>query len=144
MPLISDQSATKHQVRELSALTLSLKFGRSDGPKDDLKGLFDSIESIPWRRRQFERRAMLEEMLQRAGPAYKKHFLEKEASMQAVAERPTRRVSAITTKAVWLNHLKYFRIALAVGTCTACLVQAKVAVCAAGGSGKTFLECFSA
>ena len=80
---------------------------------------------------------MLTELLQRAGTAYKNHFLEREA-----AEPPRRRVeSVITRKAMWLNHLKYFRIALAISTSTACLMNAKSVICM-GSTGNSFDECF--
>jgi hypothetical protein len=36
----------------------------------DLKFLFDDVESIPWRRRAFERQAMIQELLRRAGSSY--------------------------------------------------------------------------
>ena len=110
------------------------------GAPNDLKDFVDSIESIAFRRRTFERRAMLEEMMQRAGPAYKKQFLEKEASTQAAARPPTRRVSAITTKAMWLNNLRYFRVSLAIATSLACLANGKAVICM-GSTGKSFLEC---
>ena len=80
---------------------------------------------------------MLEEVLRRAGPAYKKHFLEKDASIQAAAALPTKRVSAITTRGMWQNHLKYFRIALAICTSVACLNQAKHFMDATNKEGKS-------
>ena len=85
---------------------------------------------------------MLEELLQRAGPGYKKQFLEKEASMQAAAGPPMRRLSAITTNAMWLNNLRYFRVSLAVATSTICLYNGRTVVCLGSDSGKSFMDCF--
>ena len=82
---------------------------------------------------------MLEEMLQRAGPEYKKCFQEKQMAAQHVPRRAS--VSAITRNAMWLNHLKYFRISLAISTSIACLYNGKAVACMAGDSGKSFLEC---
>ena len=76
------------------------------GAPDDLKDLVDSIESIPWRRRDFERRAMLEEMLERAGPEYKKRFL----ACSTVGRRPdrsNRRVSAVSPHALFFDSHRW-------------------------------------
>jgi hypothetical protein len=116
-------------------------FGQErDRAPDDLKHLFDDIESIAWRRRSFERQAMLTELLVRAGPEYKNHFLEKE---QAAARFPRRRdtCSAITPQAMWFNNFFYFRLALAVNTTIACLQNGRIVVCT--GSGEEYTACFT-
>jgi hypothetical protein len=67
------------------AVDFGLERGRAP---DDLKFLFDDIESIPWRRRAFERQAMLQELLRRAGSAYTTQYNKR--------RRPTRTERAMS------------------------------------------------
>jgi hypothetical protein len=69
---------------------------------DDLKFLFDDIESIPWRRRAFERQAMLQELLRRAGADY--------ISQYHKTTRPVRtekRVSAVSPHALFFDEHRW-------------------------------------
>ena len=112
-----------------------------DQTPDDLKFIFDEIESIAWRRRNFERKSMLEELLNRTGPQYKRHFEQREQDRELQKQQRTeRRVSAITTKAMWFNELVYFRIGLAINTSIACFINATIVVCTA--QGKSMGSCF--
>ena len=113
--------------------------GRDSCP-GDLKSLLDDNESITWRRKKHERQAMLGELLLRAGPNYKKHFQKREEQL-SYRRAPERRVSAITGKAMWFNQYFYFRLALAVNTAVACLVNGKAVVCLGAGD-KKMAECF--
>ena len=72
-------------------------------------------------------------MLLRAGPRYKKHFQQREQQLVQRRAAPERRVSAITSKAMWFNRFFYLRLALAVNTAIACLVNGRVVVCMGGG-----------
>jgi hypothetical protein len=100
--------------------------------------IFDEIESISWRRRGFERKAMLEELLQRAGPLYKEHFVRREKLLQQPQDR---KISTISPTSMWFDKLFYFRLALAVVTCIACFRNGTIVVCV--GSGRDLASCYT-
>jgi hypothetical protein len=139
----SDALLTHSHLYSLGTRTIQrFDFGkdRESCPNDFKSKLLDDIEAITWRRKGHERRAMLEELLKRADPSFKKRFdLQEEVGAQG--RTPERRFSAITRKAMWLNDKVYYRIALAVNTSIACMWQAKLVVCM--GTGKSMTECWS-
>ena len=107
----------------------------------DLKSLLDDNESITWRRKRHERRAMLEELLHRAGPSYRKHFQKREELSSQRRTSAVRRVSVITSQALWFNQHFYLRLALALNTANACLQNGRVIVCM--GSGQAASACWT-
>ena len=98
----------------------------------------DDNESITWRRKKYERQAMLGELLLRAGPHYKKHFQKREEQLNQ-KRAPERRVSAITGNAMWFNEFFYLRLALAVNTAIAGLANGRMVICM--GAAASAAEC---
>jgi hypothetical protein len=64
--------------------------------------LFDDYESLPWRRKQFERQALLKELMRKAGNRFIAHFkkyCEKPARME-------RQLSSISPQSLFFDkHL---------------------------------------
>ena len=110
------REAIRHKKRIILLHESDERFDKVDFRKEqdqapiDLKSLFKDIESIPWRRKKYERRGMLEELMLRAGRSYKEHF-QKQSDQQDVLRE--KRLSVITKKAVWFNHVRQ-RVALSV------------------------------
>jgi hypothetical protein len=82
---------------------------KSSAPAD-LKYIFDDLESIAWRRRSFERDAMLHELCHRAGEHYEEHYIQRRKtevdltrSQQRGAVRRCSAVDQISTGAGWFQ-----------------------------------------
>ena len=109
----------------------------------DLQHLFEDHESIAWRRRKFERQAVLMELMRRAGPAsYEEHFrrrceLEaKDPTQKQPRGRGERRMSVIAPESLWLNDTFFwYRVAVMINCATACMNAAAQVACL-GSSGE--------
>ena len=87
-------------------------------------------ESIAWRRRRFERQAVLREIMGRIGDNYSDHFQRrvsivemKRNSMAADGTLRQRLVSVVSPESLWFNNLYWFRVLLAINTLVACMMQ---------------------
>eukprot|EP00935_MAST-01C_sp_MAST-1C-sp1_P001198 g1198.t1 len=88
----------------------AVNFGaEKDAAPDDLKHLFDDIESIAWRRRKFERQAVLNECMRRAGTAYEQYFAQcsenekRDPALVRPKRRAERRVSVMSPHSLWVK-----------------------------------------
>jgi hypothetical protein len=83
-----------------NAVDFSLERGRAP---DDLKFLFDNIESIPWRRREFERQAMIQELLRRVGSTYTNQYNKRSRSV-----RTERTMSTLSPHALFFDKHRWY------------------------------------
>ena len=116
---------------------------------EDLKQIFDSYESVAWRRRRHERQAALLEIMSRANPKYRKHFERRVSIVQQTRAsmttqfREQRNISVISPESLWFNNLYWFRVMLAINVLVACLWQADWQRCMSSDREKTLMECIS-
>jgi hypothetical protein len=85
---------------------------------EDLKFLFDDVESIAWRRKGYEREAMLYEIARRAGDAYGEHFKRRAAREPRKNEM---RMSTVSSHSLFFDEYRWFRTASTICTSTGCL-----------------------
>lgn len=107
----------------------------------DLKKVFDDVESVPWRRRAFERDAVLHELCRRAGADYEEHFVQRRKrehdASRLSRNQSSRRCSAVSAQASWFDT-KYcwFRVLFTLHITLASLYSARWATCAMAGMGR--------
>ena len=87
---------------------------------DDLKHLFDDHESLPFARRDYARRAMLAEMMKRAGPEYEEYLSSTATTATAAAAQRRRRVSAV--EVAWQDGYKWIRLFTLLSVCGGAIV----------------------
>ena len=132
-------------IHEQDSRFHAVDFGsEKNASPDDLKHLFDDHESIPWRRRKFERQAVLSELMRRAGASFEQYFeqcIENEKRDPTLApkkRRAERRVSVMSPESLWLQDgYFWYRVAVSANSAVAAMFAASTVACLAK-SGKIF------
>ena len=93
-------------------------------------------KSIAWRRRKFERQAMLAECMRRAGTAYEEYFEKcsqnekRDPTLASQKRRAERRVSVMSPQSLWMQDgFFWYRVAVTINGAQAAMTMAYMISC---------------